>query len=153
MALLETILLAALACAAFTQTNQHELTPAQVGEIVNRLHAAVKDYVFPDIAAKLQEEIEQHRTHYRTITGLAALTGRLTEDMRGVGHDRHLRVTFNEQLAVQNKLTPEEKRHAHAFDLSSGLGIRSARWLSGNIGYIDLRIFLQTRTPAPPLRR
>jgi hypothetical protein len=134
-------LLTALTPGGFAQNDQHELTAAQVDEIVNRLHTAAKNYVFPDIAAKLQEEIEQHRTSYRTITDPTALADRLTEDMRAVGHDQHLRVTFNEQLAVQNNLTPEEQRHAHAFDLASGLGIRSARRLPGNIGYIDLAYF------------
>jgi C-terminal processing protease CtpA/Prc len=69
------------------------------------------------------------------------LAERLTADMRAVGHDQHLAVTFGEELGVQKNPTAEDKRHAHQFDRANGYGIRSARRLPGNIGYVDLAYF------------
>jgi retinol-binding protein 3 len=138
------VLVAAILVAPLQSSGQGEvrsLTPAQVDEIVDHLQAAVQNYVFPDIATKLQEEIKEHRAQYRTISDPTALAERLTSDMRAVGNDYHLAVTFSEGLAVRKDLTPEENQHAHAFDRASGYGARSARRLPGNIGYIDLAYF------------
>jgi hypothetical protein len=126
---------------AFAQAQPLSLSPAQVDEIVDRLQTAVQNYVFPDIATKLQAEIKEHRAQYRLISDPATLADRLTADMRTVGHDKHLAVTFNEGLAVRNDLTPSEQQRAHAFDLANGYGVRGVRRLPGNIGYINLAYF------------
>jgi len=135
------ILLAACESSVGAQTRTERLTPMQVDEIVDHLRSAAQDYVFPDIAAKLQAEIDGHRAEYRAISDPTELAKRLTADMRAVGHDFHLAVSYGEELGVQKEPTPEEKQHAHAFDLASGYGVRSARRLPGNIGYIDLAYF------------
>ena len=123
------------------QVKVNQLTPAQVDQIVTNLESAAKNYAFPDIAAQLQRTIEGHRAQYRSLNDPHVLADRLTADMRSVGHDQHLLVTFGEELAVQKDPTPEEKAHAHAFDRSSGYGVRSSRRLPGNIGYVDLAYF------------
>ena len=117
------------------------LTVGEINEIVNSLQNAVKDYVFPEVASKLAQEVMAHQETYRTLTDPTALAGRLTADMRTVGGDQHLAVTFGEELAVQKTLTAKEKQHAHDFDCANGFGLRSARRLPGNIGYIDLAYF------------
>jgi retinol-binding protein 3 len=58
-----------------------------------------------------------------------------------VGHDHHLAVKVSEELAEFKAPTPAEEEHSHAFDLANGHGIRSARRLPGNIGYLDLAYF------------
>jgi retinol-binding protein 3 len=139
-----TVLVAAILVASLQSSGQGEirsLIPAQVDEVVDHLQAAVQNYVFPEIATKLREQIREHRAQYRNISDPTALADRLTSDMRAVGNDYHLAVTFSESLAVQNDLTPEESQRAHDFDRASGYGVRSARRLPGNIGYINLGYF------------
>jgi retinol-binding protein 3 len=123
------------------QVKVNQITPEQVDRVVTSLEAAAKNYVFPDIALQLQKSIEGDRAQYRSISDPRALADRLTADMRAVGHDQHLLVTFGEELAVQKDPTPDEKAHAHEFDRSSGYGVRSSRRLPGNVGYIDLAYF------------
>jgi hypothetical protein len=123
------------------QGKVNQLTPEQVDQVVTNLETAAKNYVFPDIAVQLQQTIESHRAQYRSVSDTNALADRLTADMRAVGHDQHLLVTFGEELAVQKDPTPEEKAHAQQFDRSSGYGVRSSRRLPGNVGYIDLAYF------------
>ena len=129
----------------YAQSQVPSLTPTQIDRVVDHLAAALDNYVFPDIAAKLKAEIQSHRGEYRGISNPTVLAARLTADMRAVGRDQHLAVTFDEQLAIKKDPTPEEEQHAHAFDLASGFGVRSARRLPGNIGYVDLSYFSPDR--------
>jgi peptidase S41-like protein len=133
------VLLIALHCRA--EQRPTSLAPQQVDEIVDHLLSGLGDYVFPEIAEKLESQIETHRSEYRAITDSKALAARLTQDLRAVGRDHHLEVAFGEELGVQKEPTLEQKQHAHAFDLANGHGIRSGRRLPGNIGYIDLAYF------------
>jgi len=133
------ILLLALQCGA--EQGPAAVTPQQVEEIVGRLLDGLGDYVFPEVAEKLQSQIRTHRAEYRAISDSNTLAARLTEDLRAVGHDHHLEVSFGEELGVQKEPTAEEKQHARAFDLANGHGIRSVRRLPGNIGYVDLAYF------------
>ena len=126
---------------AFGPQPSKSLTVGEINQILNRLQNAVKDYVFPEAASNLAQELAAHQDTYRTLTDPTALAQRLTADMRTVGRDQHLAVTFGEELAVQNTLTAEEKQHAHDFDRANAFGLRSARRLPGNIGYIDLAYF------------
>jgi retinol-binding protein 3 len=123
------------------ETTDTAFTPDQVDEIVNHLLVSLGDYVFPDIAQRLQNEIERHRSEYRVISAPGALAERLTTDLHAAGHDHHLAVTFGEELGVQKQPTPAEKQRSHLFDLANGYGIRSSRRLPGNIGYVDLAYF------------
>lgn len=109
-----------------TQTEVHSLSSTEVDQVVVHLQAAVQNYIFSDVATKLEQEIIEHRPEYLTITDPKALADRLTADMRSVGHDFHLQVTYGEEFAVKKEPSQEEQQHAHAFDLSSGYGVRSA---------------------------
>lgn len=99
---------------------------------MDHLLSGLGDYVFPEVAEKLQSHIRAHRSEYRAISDSNALAARLTEDLRAVGRDNHLTVSFGEELGVLKEPTPAEKEHAHAFDLANGHGIRSARRLPGS---------------------
>lgn len=125
----------------FAQSGIRALTPVQVDAVVEHLQSAVQNYIFPDIAAALERQIREHHAQYRNISDPAKLADALTADMRAVGHDQHLAVVFGEELAVKRNPTPEELSHAHAFDRANGYGLRSARRLPGNVGYIDLAYF------------
>ncbi len=138
---LAAVLLLVPSVSGLGQTSPGSLTPAQLDQVVDNLQTAVQDYVFPDVALRLQQELKDHRSQYRTITDPMVLAGALTSDMRAVGHDEHLVVTFGEELGVKKDPTEEERRHAHEFDRANGYGLRSARRLPGNIGYIDLAYF------------
>jgi retinol-binding protein 3 len=117
------------------------VTPQQADDIVDHLISSLADYVFPEVAEKLQNQIRTHRSEYRAINDPNALAAKLTEDLRAVGHDHHFAVKVGEELAEFKAPTPAEEEHSHAFDLANGQGIRSARRLPGNIGYLDLAYF------------
>ena len=134
------VLLLVLPCHA-QATHSTALTPQQVDDIVDHLISGLQGYVFPEIAEKLQSQIQTHRSEYRAMGDPKVLAAKLTEDLRAVGHDHHLAVKVGEELAEFKAPTAAEEEHSHAFDLANGHGIRSARRLPGNIGYLDLAYF------------
>src|ERR1700685_2024648 len=97
-------LLLALGCRAEAQ-GPAAITSQQVDEIVDHLLSSLTDYVFPEVAEKLQSQIRTHRSEYRAINDPNALAARLTEDLRAEGHDNHLTVSFGEELGVQKEPT------------------------------------------------
>jgi len=117
------------------------VTPHQADDVVDHLISSLTDYVFPEVAEKLQTQIRTHRSEYRAISDPNALAAKLTEDLRAEGNDHHLAVKFGEELAEFKAPTTAEEEHSRAFDLANGRGIRSARRLPGNIGYLDLAYF------------
>jgi retinol-binding protein 3 len=117
------------------------LTPTQIDKILERLQAALSNYVFPDIAVIFEKGIQSRRSEYETIRDPKVLADRLTNDMRAAGHDQHLALSFGEDLALEKQPTPEELQRSAAFDLANGHGIRGVRRLPGNIGYVDLAYF------------
>ena len=135
------ILITTLAVNSFGQTQIRTLTAPEVDQIVDHLQTAVRNYVFPDIATMLEQQIKDRREQYRRIADPTKLAEQLTADMRAVGHDQHLAVVFGQELGVQKTPTPEEVQHAHNFDRANGYGFRSARRLPGNVGYLDIAYF------------
>jgi Peptidase family S41/N-terminal domain of Peptidase_S41 in eukaryotic IRBP len=129
----------ALTCRAHTLPGA--ATPQQVDEILDHLSESLNDYVFPETAAELKRQLQAKRSEYRVITDPKALATRLTDDLRAVGHDKHLEVSYGDDMGFAKDPTPEELRRAHTLDAGRGFGVRSARRLPGNIGYIDLAYF------------
>jgi hypothetical protein len=89
LCILTLALLLALPCRA-EAARPAAVTPQQVDEIVDHLLSGLGDYVFPEVAEKLQSQIRAHRSEYRAVSDSNALAARLTEDLRAVGHDNHL---------------------------------------------------------------
>ena len=139
--MLRSLLPILLTVSCFAEERINSITPTQADSIVEKLVHDLGNYIFPDIARTLQAYITQHRSEYRAIGNPKSLADKLTDDLRAVGHDHHLQVAFGEELGIQKEPTLEEKQRAHAFDEANGYGIRSARRLPGNIGYIDLAYF------------
>lgn len=133
------MLLVVVSCLA--EQSFPSLTATQIDTVLNNLVRDLDDYIFPETARALQAYVSQHRSEYRNLRDPKSLANKLTEDLRAVGHDHHFQVTFGEELGVRKEPTPGEKERAHLFDQANGYGIRGARRLPGNVGYVDLAYF------------
>src|SRR5688572_1788226 len=60
------------------------------------LDALQKSYVFPEVAAKMADDIRarQSRNEYDALDESRAFARKLTEDLQAVSRDKHLRVQF-----------------------------------------------------------
>jgi retinol-binding protein 3 len=116
--------------------------------------AAVLDKVFqifdkyyPDPALNKQMiarlEQEEAQGAYDEYTEMSAFTARLTNDMRAVSKDNHITIWPYEKLPDD---LAEETRLGSPDD---NYGFKKVEVLPGNIGYIKLTYFANTRTAAP----
>lgn len=97
-----------LALNCWAEGRPPEVTPQQVDQILNHLSEGLSDYVFPETAAELKNHLQTHRSEYRALTDRKALATRLTNDLRAVGHDKHLEVSYGDEMGFGKEPTPEE---------------------------------------------
>jgi C-terminal processing protease CtpA/Prc len=107
-------------------------------------------YVFPDVAAKVVAALKEHvaKKDYDQITSAQEFARRVTSDMQAVANDRHLRMSYG-MIGPMGPSSPEERERMRlehlADDQSRNFGFDSVQRLAGNIGYLDLRNFLEAR--------
>ena len=96
---------AALALAAtFSPAAAEPVSAPQRADVVRELGAMLAaDYVLPDVAKEMQAKLDGHLAagDYDALTDTDAFAARLTEDLRAVSGDMHLRVMFGENLPGQ----------------------------------------------------
>ena len=121
------------------------------GQVLEKLESKLSElYVFPDVAAKVVAALKEHsaKKDYDQITSAQEFARRVTSDMQSVANDRHLRMAYGVQ-AAQGPASPEERermrRERLAVDQSRNFAFESVQRLPGNIGYLDLRNFLDVR--------
>ena len=95
------------------------ITSAMRTEVIEGVIKGLNDaYVLPDVAKTMETAIRDRlaKKEYDNITSAAKLTDKLTEDLRAVSHDKHLRV-FSVTIHSQPRL-----RNAARRALRSGSG-------------------------------
>jgi retinol-binding protein 3 len=157
--LLAVILLVAWAnLLAQNATPPAELTldaAARAEVIDGALKALEEDYVFPEVAQKMAQAIRarQNRKEYDSVTSGAQLAQMLTEHLREVSRDKHLRVNFNPQVLPPQPPRPtagapptaDAQRQLERQSTIAGrqnFGFVKVERLAGNIGYVDFRGFM-----------
>ena len=115
--------------------------------IIEDIAAALDEvYVFPEVAAKMGQRLQQRRAEgaYDEISALPDFCDRLTEDLQEVSQDLHLNVDYAPPAAEGGEEPSEEEqrqrrllrsqRNNHCFE-------RVER-LDGNVGYLKLNCFV-----------
>ena len=106
-------------------------------------------YFFTDLAAKVDSDItaRQANGEYDSIQTGADLAKKLTDDMRAICHDAHLHVGYSEDVLPVRKdneqPSPEEVKSAHHQNVVLNGGFESVQRLPGNIGYVEVRGFME----------
>lgn len=117
--------------------------------IIDSVSAAMEAvYVFPDVASRMEEEIRHNlrAKAYRDIETYEEFAARLTEDLQGISNDKHLHVDYfpdpGTGSANRDSLAAEEQRRTLERLRKSNYGFAKLELLAGNIGYLDLRSFV-----------
>ncbi len=117
-----------------------------IGNLIRDLNEA---YVFPETAKQIETKLNGKLTAYSKITSAREFANALTEDIQSVNGDKHLRVRFShEKLPVRAEKTEpseEEIRNHRDFMRRVNYGFDSVKRLDGNIGYIELRGFMDEK--------
>lgn len=147
----------ALASALSIQTQTpRDLTPAMRTEVIERLLEALKSsYVFPDVAVEIELAVRAHAAakDYDALVDPRLFAQLLTEHVREINDDRHLRVEFSAEVqaarANDREPTREELDQRATEEANRNFGFESVRRLAGNVGYLDLRGFMPPEIAAP----
>lgn len=124
------------------------LTPVVRNEILEKCIATLRErYVFPEVAKKMEQAIRERMAskEYDAITSSRALADELTEELRAVSNDLHLRVRFENAPGTDApaRRAPDETDFAaeRAREALMNFGFERVERLHGNVGYLDLRQF------------
>jgi hypothetical protein len=114
---------------------------------IDSVSAALREeYVFPDVARQMETLLRKNFKdgRYEKILDPAGFAEKLTEDLRSVSHDKHLRVQYLTPGSEREEaaLAPEVQRQRRLERLrAQNFGFQKAEILPGNIGYLDFRFF------------
>jgi C-terminal processing protease CtpA/Prc len=85
------------------------------------------------------------RGEYDSIVSASAFADRLTQDLRAVSRDLHLRVVYSAEgvsdQTPDGEPSPEERRKHSEYGRRINWGLVRAERLDGNIGYLEIRSF------------
>jgi retinol-binding protein 3 len=123
--------------------------------IEGSLAALKKDYVFPEVAARMDAEIRKHvaAKKYDALTSARAFAEALTTDLQAVSRDKHLRVWFSPEPIPDLKpdaspLPAEVERFRDQMKFWNAGYVKAER-LDGNVGYLRLDAFASAAEAAP----
>jgi retinol-binding protein 3 len=110
-----------------------------------------ENYIFADVAKKMEAAIRNRvKNHeYDAVTSSKTFAELLTTHLQEVSHDKHLRVRYSyETLPTRSNDQPtaQEIEQYRAYNRTVNYGFEKVERLAGNIGYIDLRGFMDPET-------
>jgi hypothetical protein len=108
-----------------------------------------ENYVFPDIAKKMGESIKKKLVgkEYDAIETGQVFAKQLTEDLQAISKDKHIRVNCStkplpKRPEKSKEPSPEMVKRQKEGVLKSNAGFVKLERLPGNVGYLELRGFL-----------
>ncbi|MEL6822094.1 MAG: hypothetical protein AAFP70_10055, partial [Calditrichota bacterium] len=138
--------LALLSTTVFAQEKPSELDSKVKKEVVERIAEMVqKYYVFPEVAGKNAKYLKSrlNENAYAKIDDWEGFAEMLTNDLRHVNKDKHMRVKVRKAERVRMEkddpvlaqLKQMERLRADNF------GFKKVEMLENNVGYVDFRYF------------
>lgn len=106
------------------------------------------EYVFSDVAKRMESHVRTQMRTYDAIIDGHALARQLTHDLRTISHDKHLSVSYYPAGVPEDQLwkinqTPVEEQARKAFMqkglLHENFGILDVSVLKGNLGYFNVK--------------
>lgn len=128
-------------------------------QTIDGIFAAMKnEYVFPEVAAKAEASIRTKlAAHaYDDLSDGVAFAKQLTDDLKDVCHDAHLRVRYSADVLPARKdagqPSPAEIEEGKLFERLDNGAFQKVERLTGNIGYIRLDGFYSPEAAKEPLK-
>jgi hypothetical protein len=119
-----------------------------------------EEYVFPDLAAKMNRAIRKRQADqaYARITTGQELAQQLTKDLQAVSNDKHLRILCSTEPLPKppapgrepQEPTPQMKDEMRQMGRWRNGEYREVKRLSGNVGYLALDGFVDVASAAEP---
>ena len=141
------------AIAVSGQNEVEPLTQKEKEEVIDSISSIMKrTYVFPDIADQIAEHLKENlRNGEYTTSDPNEWAQQLTDDVRSVNDDKHLRVRFapeminerrNASMSEEDSLAMIERMNMR--NERNNYGFQEVKIMDGNIGYLNLTGFYHT---------
>ena len=139
------------------QLAANKLTKKEIAATIDSVGRKLnKNYVFPELATKMTKILKTNLKNgkYTMVTNPVELARQLTNDLQEISKDKHLMIVYNPTvIARENSLTNEDRANEEAEwlkDLVTHLkrdnyGFKEVKILDSNIGYLDLREFVDPK--------
>ncbi|MEM7110614.1 MAG: S41 family peptidase [Bacteroidota bacterium] len=136
------------------QEKEPKLNREEISVAIDSISSKLRvNYVFPDLATKMVQTLKTNLRAgiYDSIEYPKKFANRLTDDLQRVSKDKHLRVIYNPSIiARENSITEEDRTNEEAEWIKTlvenlkrdNYGFREVKILEGNVGYLDLREFV-----------
>ena len=157
-------LLTSSAMPSFTQAKEEAAKPPALDakmrtEVVKGVgELMVKLYIFPEKAKEMEALLAKKLQEgaYDKIEDVQSFVRVLTEDLRSVTKDRHIRVIYGPEIvkrirARESQSADEREKERQQFlkeERKRNFSFQEVKLLDGNIGYLDLRGFSGSREAA-----
>jgi len=123
----------------------------KIGELLN------KNYVYPETAKKMSAFLLKNfkKGIYKNLTAADDFAMRLTDDLREISKDKHLRVRYSPEMVTRMRKMdsetpdPEEEARRLRERKRENFEFKTLQILDGNIGYLDLRGFSHAGAAGP----
>ncbi|MBD3401393.1 hypothetical protein GF420_00750 [candidate division GN15 bacterium] len=133
---------------------------AMRAEIVDSITTALNDYyVFPDVAKEMEQYVRKNLNQgkYKDYATVAAFTEALTNDLREICHDRHLRVGVMspQEVARYSQAEPTEaEKQKHRQEMRERMArdnykFKKLEIMPGNVGYLKFNQFVDASLAGP----
>ncbi|MEM1134675.1 MAG: S41 family peptidase [Bacteroidota bacterium] len=124
-----------------------------IDSINNKLH---NNYVFPEVADEMSKTLKRNLKEgkYHSFINPKELAQQLTNDLLSISKDKHLMVVYNPKIIARELALTNEDRINEEAEWAKELvkhlkrdnyGFREVKILEQNIGYIDLREFVDPK--------
>lgn len=115
--------------------------------IEGAIKALNENYIFPEVAKKMEQSVRERmkRKEYDRISNAEVFASTLTAHFQEVSHDKHLRMRYSQEIlpnfGPQGESAAERERQ-RAWASARNFGFEKVERLEGNIGYLELRGFM-----------
>jgi CubicO group peptidase (beta-lactamase class C family) len=121
------------------------LDPHTRTSVIDAAAKALEDkYIFPETGKQMADKIRANDASkaYDTLTNGEDLAKRLTDDLRAIAHDRHIRVKYPDPEPHEGPPTAENQARFQQRAAWSNFAFPEIRRLAGNIGYLKVDALL-----------
>ena len=101
------------------------------------------NYVFADKGKAMHDLIKSklEKGDYDHIVSASAFANQLDADLKSIIHDKHIRVKYDTRRVTAMR----ERKPGGGREMPENFGFKEVKILEGNIGYLDLRAFVDLR--------
>lgn len=139
------------------QTDETKLNREEIIVTIDSINIKLQNnYVFPETGEEMSKQLKTNLNEgkYNTLFNPAELASQLTNDLQAVSKDKHLMVIYNSPVIKRELALTDEGRANEEAEWNEELvknlkrdnyGFREAKILEGNVGYMDLREFVDPK--------